>query len=159
MSAEAENVQVAEEAPIVEVPEESAEESRDSVVSNEAEDKSVSGSEEKSPESDGADEEAAQRYEVEAAEQNGANAGTGNTEQGDEDADEGDEEKASLNGETEVEEAFAEIKDSNGNDRKRVSDAHEAVDGDDESPVCKKKKTDDDEVETVDQAEAVIAAE
>ncbi|RCN31157.1 hypothetical protein ANCCAN_23065 [Ancylostoma caninum] len=114
-----------------------AEESRDSAASLDNDEKSYSGSEEK----------------------NGESEDGGEDEEGGHDDEEGGEAAAEENGK-EGENGHVESTDTNGNDRKRVSDvgAAEAA-AEDGAPALKKKKGEEEEVGAGDAPAGAVAAE
>ncbi|KJH50793.1 hypothetical protein DICVIV_03042 [Dictyocaulus viviparus] len=110
-----------------------AEESRDSAASFDNDEKSYSGSEEKNVESEEGDDE----------------EGGGDEEEGADGAEE--------NGK-EGENGHIDSTDTNGNDRKRVSDVGAGEEAESDAPALKKKRSDDEEVGAGDvPAESVTA--
>ncbi|EYC42448.1 hypothetical protein Y032_0531g3024 [Ancylostoma ceylanicum] len=113
-----------------------AEESRDSAASLDNDEKSYSGSEEK----------------------NGESEDGGEDEEGGHDDEEGGEAAAEENGK-EGENGHVESTDTNGNDRKRVSDVGAAEAAEDGAPALKKKKGEEEEVGAGDAPAGAVAAE
>ncbi|KAK6736718.1 hypothetical protein RB195_019426 [Necator americanus] len=113
-----------------------AEESRDSAASLDNDEKSYSGSEEK----------------------NGESEDGGEDEEGGHDEEESNEATTEENGK-EGENGHVESTDTNGNDRKRVSDVGVGEAAEDGAPALKKKKGEEEEVGAGDAPAGAVAAE